>query len=236
MSGATSIFTYNFKDLRLDSQHLYRAMGYDRLTVPELVYSEIEETLAKGEEYISAEGGFALFESGVLNGSLSGLMINGISLGIGKTVFGKIKKSTAFAVFVCTAGKAVSERSRILMGEGDLLRGYIFDLLGSVAVESAMDLIQKELQLKVSAQKMKITNRYSPGYCGWDLSEQKNLFRLIPERFCGIELTDSCFMQPIKSVSGIIGIGKSVKFNRYTCNLCEMEKCLYKNIKGNYIN
>ena len=78
---------------------------------------------------------------------------------------------------------------------------------------------------------LKITNRYSPGYCGWDVSEQKKLFKILPEKFCGIELTDSCLMHPIKSVSGIIGIGKSVKFNEYTCNLCDEADCLYRNLR-----
>ena len=75
------------------------------------------------------------------------------------------------------------------------------------------------------------TNRYSPGYCGWNVSEQKNIFQLIPEKFCGIELTDSCVMVPMKSVSGIIGIGKEVRYNPYTCNLCKMENCFYRNSK-----
>jgi len=77
---------------------------------------------------------------------------------------------------------------------------------------------------------MNITNRYSPGYCGWNITGQKILFSLLPEYFCGIELTDTCLMLPIKSVSGIIGIGRDVKFNAYTRNLCDMQYCLYRNL------
>jgi hypothetical protein len=113
----------------------------------------------------------------------------------------------------------------------ELLKGYICDTFGSIAVESAMDLIQEELKLKVSISGLNITNRYSPGYCGWNISGQNKLFSLLPDKFCGIELTDACFMLPIKSVSGIIGIGKQVKYHYYPCNLCEMENCLYKKIK-----
>jgi hypothetical protein len=35
-------------------------------------------------------------------------------------------------------------------------------------------------------------------------------------------------MQPVKSVSGIIGIGADVKFNPYTCRICEATHCLYR--------
>jgi len=68
---------------------------------------------------------------------------------------------------------------------------------------------------------LKITNRYSPGYCGWVTSEQHKLFALLPKDICSIRLTESSLMLPIKSVSGFIGIGPNVRFNPYTCQLCE---------------
>lgn len=49
--------------------------------------------------------------------------------------------------------------------------------------------------------------RYSPGYCGWDVGGQAALFRrLEPERI-GVRLTESGFMHPEKSVSGVILAG-----------------------------
>ena len=76
-----------------------------------------------------------------------------------------------------------------------------------------------------------ITNRYSPGYCGWDVAQQKELFSLFTSVFDFVRLGDSCLMNPIKSVSGIIGIGKDVKYNNYTCRICDSHNCLYKNLK-----
>jgi hypothetical protein len=77
----------------------------------------------------------------------------------------------------------------------------------------------------------KITNRYSPGYCGWDVTEQHKLFQLIPENYCGIKLTPSALMDPVKSISGIIGIGENVKNNPYTCRLCNQNDCVYRGIR-----
>jgi hypothetical protein len=37
-------------------------------------------------------------------------------------------------------------------------------------------------------------------------------------------------MQPIKSVSGVIGIGRAVRRVPYTCRLCELEDCLYRRL------
>ena len=77
----------------------------------------------------------------------------------------------------------------------------------------------------------RITNRYSPGYCGWQVAEQHKLFQLIPDNYCGIRLTESALMDPVKSVSGIIGIGENVKINPYTCRMCDMPDCVYRKVR-----
>ena len=76
-----------------------------------------------------------------------------------------------------------------------------------------------------------MANRYSPGYCGWALSEQKRFFALFPENHCGIKLSDSCLMDPIKSVSGVIGFGRNVKKTAYECQMCELTTCIYRKIR-----
>jgi hypothetical protein len=54
----------------------------------------------------------------------------------------------------------------------------------------------------------------------------------MPDNFCGIRLTPSALMDPVKSVSGFIGIGNDVRFNPYTCNLCDMKDCIYRKVRG----
>lgn len=46
----------------------------------------------------------------------------------------------------------------------------------------------------------------------------------------GVRLTDSSLMVPIKSVSGVTGLGREVKKLEYTCGLCNYAKC-YKRRK-----
>jgi hypothetical protein len=116
------------------------------------------------------------------------------------------------------------------MSEGDPITGYIYDMLGSLVADAAADLIQEDLEKIILQGGRKITNRYSPGYCGWDVSEQHKLFLLLPDNYCGIRLTESALMNPIKSISGIIGIGEKVRFNPYPCTLCEMTNCAYREV------
>lgn len=76
------------------------------------------------------------------------------------------------------------------------------------------------------------TNRFSPGYCGWHVSEQHKLFSLFPApEPCGVRLTPSALMMPIKSVSGIIGLGSHVRRMDYTCGLCDYLQCYKRKLK-----
>ena len=152
--------------------------------------------------------------------------INNINFEINKILFGQLKKAGSLAFFLCTAGAEIGIRSGRSMAEGDPLKGYIYDMIGSIIVDAAADRMQAELENTIVSSGNKITNRYSPGYCGWDVSEQHKLFRLLPGNYCGIRLTDSALMDPVKSISGIIGIGKNVRYNQYTCSLCDMKECL----------
>ena len=87
------------------------------------------------------------------------------------------------------------------------------------------------LKRRFQNQGLETSNFYSPGHRDWNISEQMNLFSLLPDNFCGVTLSKSLLMNPIKSVSGIIGVGKSLKQNRYQCNLCNDMNCLYGRIK-----
>jgi cobalamin-dependent methionine synthase I len=145
---------------------------------------------------------------------------------------GQLRKSDSVAVFLCTAGPEIGDHARQLINEKDFLKGYIFDIAGSEIVEAAADKMQEALRINLLAENIMITNRYSPGYCGWHVSEQHKLFTLVPGNYCNISLTDSSLMQPIKSVSGFIGLGGKVRFSPYTCNLCDMQNCIYRNHKN----
>ncbi len=223
-------FSFSYNDLNVKVKSLALAMGYSTINIPEQVHHEIEEVISDGKDLCMIEGGYRIIDNPKWIKDFYQLEVEHAQFDIHKIIFNQIKKATSIAVFACTAGPEIPAKSRKLINEGDHLQGYVFDVFGSIVVEAAMDLIQDELRLKMIDKGVNISNRYSPGYCGWMVSEQKKLFSLLPENFCGISLTDSCLMQPIKSVSGIIGIGTEIKFNQYTCNMCDMENCLYRNL------
>ncbi|KAB2838638.1 MAG: hypothetical protein F9K45_11080, partial [Melioribacteraceae bacterium] len=97
-------------------------------------------------------------------------------------------------------------------------------------VEACANALHEHIKEKMLRNNLKTTNRYSPGYCNWKVNEQHLLFSLLPKNFCGIKLTDSALMLPIKSISGIIGIGEKVKYSEYSCNECNIKDCTYRTI------
>ncbi len=224
-------YTCRFDELTIGHSALAYAMGYPDGIIPPHIRETVEDVLSHGGELCDIRGGLALFDHPEWDSEKFILHIGSTAFDLKKIIFQQIKKSTGIALFVCTAGPALPEKAGEFAAHNDLLTGYVYDVFGSVVVEAAMDRIQGHLAETMSAKGLHITNRYSPGYCGWVVGEQQKLFGLLPEKFCGVELTDTSLMKPIKSVSGLIGIGEKVKKNPYACAICDMSNCLYRNLQ-----
>jgi hypothetical protein len=225
-------FEFDFSDLKLTVSQVENVIGYKEGEEQEIISNLISDVLKEAEEICRVKAEYVIHEDVKFNDSEKSLEINNLVFQIKKIVYVQLKRSESIAVFLCTAGEEIGSRSRKSMKEGDLLQGYIYDIVGSEIVEAAADLMQDSLETEMARGGVKITNRYSPGYCGWYVAEQHKLFQLIPDNYCGIRLTESALMDPIKSVSGFIGIGEKVKLNPYTCNLCDMKDCIYRKLRG----
>ncbi|MCU0462341.1 MAG: methionine synthase [Bacteroidales bacterium] len=221
-------FHFDFRDLKLTVDQIERLLGYGEGESQETISDIVSRLLKEAETICTLKAEYRIFDKISFNDIEKTIEINNTIFNIGKIIYGQIKKSDSAALFICTAGGEIGNSSRRAMKQRDLLEGFIYDVIGSEAVETVADLMQNELEEALSGEGKRITNRFSPGYCGWDVKEQHKLFSLMPENFCDVELTDSALMKPIKSVSGIIGIGEKVKRMPYTCKLCDMKDCIYR--------
>ena len=227
-----STFNFDFSGLKLNVAQIEKVMGYKDGESHETVSELIFKILKEASEVCSIRAEYRVYPVAKFNETEKSVEINNFVFNIKKIVYGQLKKSDSIAVFLCTAGEETGIRSRRAMKNGDLLTGYIYDVIGSEIAEAAADLMQDNLREVMASADKKITNRYSPGYCGWDVAEQHKLFQLMPDNFCGIQLNTSALMDPEKSISGFIGIGEYVKYNQYTCGLCEMKDCIYRKTKS----
>ena len=218
-------FAYTFKELEITIEDVRIIMGFEPETNPEDFNPLIAEAIQKANTICNAEGGFAIFSNCNINMTGNTVQISNQLFHPDKIVVSQLKEAQKIAVFVCTAGKAIVDAANKAFNDGDLFLGYTFDSIGSVVADKTAKKLEQELERMVSTDSLKISDRFSPGYCEWDVAEQHQLFSLLPPHFCGAELTSSALMQPVKSVSGIIGIGKNLSQKGLQCHWCNDKKC-----------
>lgn len=212
-----------YSELAITPGDLYEAMGYGAHT-PDADICRISESILTRAARLTRPCFCFYPAEGQLEDEI--LHLSAASLGIGKIISRQLRGSERFIIFAATAGEEYETWMNRLKEEGDMVALYMADSLGSIIAERTADRMEMALEQKLQPERLLHTNRFSPGYCGWHVSEQHRLFSLFPAPHpCGIQLTDSSLMLPIKSVSGIIGIGSKVKKLEYSCGLCTLASC-----------
>lgn len=219
-----------YPDLNITAAEIYEQMGYGDALPDADVQAETERMISRVKEILRPQ--FSFFITKATLDEDNNLLTTGYAtMDIGRIISRQLRGSSAFAFFVATAGMEFEHLQEQLKAEGDMVSIFIADAMGSVIAEKAADCMELALQQTLASSGLKHTNRFSPGYCGWHVSQQHLLFSHFPTpQPCGITLSESSLMTPIKSVSGIIGIGATVRHLDYTCGLCDYKDC-YKRRK-----
>lgn len=140
-----------------------------------------------------------------------------------------LRKCDRVTIFLVTVGKRIDHVVHSLMRQRKTAEASIYDAVGSVAVEEAVERFQESFDRAVAEAEEKTTLRFSPGYCDWQVEEQRNIFRALDNSLIDVELEPSCLMRPRKSVSGVFGIGRIEdidKTDSNPCMLCSMKHCM----------
>lgn len=151
-------------------------------------------------------------------------------LNVGAIIRSQLDTIEAAAAFVCSIGQALERVARERLTGDDPLSGYVLDAVGSVAVDALGDNLERELAEFIRPRGWRITNRFSPGYCTWPTADQRTLFAILPDAPAGVRLSESALMSPIKSISGVIGLGANVEHRPYPCDTCRKADCLHQRI------
>ncbi len=134
------------------------------------------------------------------------------------------------AAAVCTIGDELERRVSELWEARALPLAAMLDSVGSGAVESLAEYVNDLLCQEAIPLGLPVTNRVSPGYGHWDVSEQKALFAICPGDSIGVGLNEACFMTPVKSISLLAAAGARAKVDHYfsQCARCWMRDCAYR--------
>lgn len=206
------------RPIDLSRARIARLLGY-RKNVPEYLSEAIDRICSDLAQRSRPLGGFRLCSAVV---SEDRLRCAGEDFATGPGIAEQLQQVQRLAIFTATVGDGYEQLRHEYSDQDDPLVLYVLDAAGSEMAERVADRVQRAIRGAAQVAGMAISNRYSPGYCGWNVAEQHRLLSLLPPGFCGITLSPSAMMRPIKSVSGIVGLGKEIKHSAYRCDLCTM--------------
>src|SRR5450759_3420134 len=149
-------------------------------------------------------------------------------------------QAQSIAMVAVSAGKSLEEKARQLWEEEIPDEYFFMEVYGSAVVEHLITTAGARLCEWGDQQRMAVLPHYSPGYPGWDISDQDSLLRLIrqkkkydfPEE---IHVLESGMLQPKKSLLALFGITPHLeRVQRLTtlipCENCSMPSCQYRRV------
>lgn len=210
--------TLTYEDLQISLADVYEQMGYRDAEPDEATQRETLAVIGEVQGWLRPRFCYQVVSQQP-------------DFDMGRIILRQLHGAEAYVLFICTSGMEFEAYQQRLKDAGDMVRIFIADALGSVIAEKTADRMEDHLQESIDKLGWQHTNRFSPGYCGWHVSQQRRLFPLFQGQTCGVTLTDSSLMVPIKSVSGIVGIGKEVRRLDYSCGLCDFKQCYKRRSK-----
>ncbi len=222
MPGVKTITAVN-----IDKNEVCRCLGYKDHSPPASISSLVNCQIARAYKLIKPTYTYELRAIDHIQGDE--VFLEGSLVFTSKIISYGLSDCEWVVVFLVTIGNGLEEESSKLMEKGEMLKAAILDAIGSEAVERTAYKLQDAIEGIAEMMGRQATLRYSPGHCDWDINQQKVIFQAIGSTSLGVRLTESCLMVPLKSISGIIGIGTFDKTKPSPCLMCSRRgSCPYK--------
>ncbi|NDP20243.1 MAG: 5-methyltetrahydrofolate--homocysteine methyltransferase [Paludibacter sp.] len=216
-------YQLQLSDLEINREDIYLNLGYGGAEPDEHINQLLESVIDKAYQICRPQVAYIVCEGKLLSQSF--IELNDVKMKIGSIISGYLEQADQYAVFVATAGEEYDNYLKETKLSGDIVAEFLADAVGSEIAEAAVRYVNEKIEEEGLKKDYVITKPYSPGYCGWNIREQVQLFSLFPTQPCGILLNDSCLMHPVKSVSGMVGMGSKVVETPYGCDTCSMQTC-----------
>ena len=125
------------------------------------------------------------------------------------------------ALLVCTLGTTFDALARQVQAR-DFADALLLDGFGGAYVEAGCNAAEREIAAKLPGKYL--TDRFSPGYGDLPLDVQSPLLALTDAtRRLGVTLSESNLMNPLKSVTAVIGLSDTPQQARIRgCDFCAM--------------
>jgi len=214
-------------DIGIDRRSVCRYLGYKADVEPSArIASLLDEYIERARHLIEPFYSYIINDINRVEGSRAS--VKGRIVFKSEVIARLLKRCEKVAVFILTIGSRLEETVGWLADDGLIVEAYVLDAIGSSVAESLADVVQSKIGDLAQAQGLCISRRFSPGYCDWDINQQRVLFRAMDGDSSGVCLSEECMMMPQKSISGIIGIGLCDQgVESYNpCETCNKRNCL----------
>lgn len=216
-------------DLPLTPREILRLQGYNRPTdipTPE-VLAILEEAVCEARRLLAPRHLFEVFD--VTEISRQRIRLAGeetLRFAGAHRWWGNFRQ---VGLGVVTVGEALEGRVDVLLEARELPLAFMLDAAGWVAIEEAALALTNTICNVHIGRGLKVTARHSPGYAGWDIWDQRVLFRLLPAERIGVRINDYCVMIPGKSLSFGVGIGPAPRVEQaHKCQRCDLRDCAFR--------
>lgn len=225
IDGRIYEYALNWDDLVLNPDDIYISMGQGYVPDKEMSY-QLEKLKKEISRIIKPKCLFVFYKANPARKHY--ISVGELEFHTGVVITQYLAKAEYYAVMVATAGHEFQDFQQKVNTSGDIYKEYLLDSIGSAIAEAVAAYACSKIEEVASEYKWSTSRPYSPGYCGWHVSQQQLLFSLLPKAPCGIRLCDSSLMFPMKSVSALIAVGPNTQKLKYGCELCNKPDC-YKN-------
>ena len=127
------------------------------------------------------------------------------------------------ALLACTLGARFDAKLLALQAR-DMAKAVIYDALGSALVETGCDEAERDISARFP--ELHLTDRFSPGYGDLPLALQPQLCAALDAgRRLGLTVSQSLLMNPVKSVTAVIGLSDAPQPARIRgCACCNLRE------------
>lgn len=213
----------------IDISSIKRMLGYDDSHKDENIDRLIDKAVNLCIENISPIYKYKVFD--IVPYSEFVEVVDTDTLLLGKSISNHLSSCDKAVMLCCSLGLKFDKMQSYLQLK-DMNLAYIFDVCGSVVVETLCDKVEQIILKETGLNKA--TYRYSPGYGDFPLIMQ-NAFvdNLNMDITCGINVLDDFMLSPFKSITAVMGVSKEKvelikEYNK--CDSCNMRhKCKFKN-------
>lgn len=203
-----------------------RYLGYGKNAVDDQTRRMIADSFASLQSVMSRKSVYRIFDLEQVDAEnirFGGLEVK--SKNLAKNLQGCDKVVLFGATLGIRVDQLLSRTSKT-----DMAKTVVLQACAAALLEEYCDECQEKIKAEVQEEGRFLRPRFSPGYGDFPIECQKDVVRMLDSaKRIGLTITESFMMAPSKSVTAVIGAGRTpVRCHRQGCEACGKKNCIYR--------